>query len=426
MALPTLAATNHSSFVAAHALTLVLYAAPWCTHRSRLLRTLTTAADLLPASERAAIALCEDSALAQQAGAADRPALRLHWPSRALAEPFHLDVLEGGTEPPAIAAFLRRQARSAPLRVASREALQEELRSADSMQGVTAVLFADEGAEEAATLDAVATEPQWQGRVSFVVAPSALATHFDDEQPNQPQQLQQQQPAPVSSLFAVYRGGSAEPELLVRGVALGALRQPGALRRHVQAHAQPLLAQIGAHNYAEYAYSGRPLVWLFVNGSCCADANRRARAAAAAAAAAHRGAASFVWLDGEMYAHHARALGAGAALPAVAAEADDAHFVYVGASDDAAALEAWATAVLGGRVAPTLRSAQPPAANSGPVTTVVASTLDALVLRPQGRGVATLLYVRAPGQSRRRRLGGSMAGQRGSSDCIRRRLGAAL
>ena len=37
------------------------------------------------------------------------------------------------------------------------------------------------------------------------------------------------------------------------------------------------LAQIGPHNYAEYADTGRPLLYLFLNSSCCAAANRQVR-----------------------------------------------------------------------------------------------------------------------------------------------------
>ena len=83
----------------------------------------------------------------------------------------------------------------------------------------------------------------------------------------------------------------------------------------------------------------QPLIYLFVNSTCCAAANAQAKRAAAAAAAAHRGALAFVWLDGERYSHHARALGAAAAaLPVLAAEAHEAHYVFNGPVEDAAAV----------------------------------------------------------------------------------------
>ena len=48
MSLPSLTTHNHTSFIASHALVLVLYASPWCAHRQRLLPTLATAAAALP------------------------------------------------------------------------------------------------------------------------------------------------------------------------------------------------------------------------------------------------------------------------------------------------------------------------------------------------------------------------------------------
>ena len=48
MSLPSLTTHNHTSFIASHALVLVLYASPWCAHRQRLLPTLAMAAASLP------------------------------------------------------------------------------------------------------------------------------------------------------------------------------------------------------------------------------------------------------------------------------------------------------------------------------------------------------------------------------------------
>ncbi len=374
--LPTLTAANHTQFLASHALVLVLYASPWCPHRQRLLPTLEMAAAAgLP--EEVSIALCEEAALAEAAGSFALPSLRLHRRDEQLAEPFELDVPEAD-EASAIAALLRRQGRATPLRIRAKEELVEELSSSNAFGGVTAVLFADEASEEAASLQAVAAQgSHWRG-LAFALAEPGLAAHFVEDE--------------AAPLLLLFRGAAAE--LSVSAAELPALRDPVQMRLMLAAHAQPLLAQIGAHNYAEYAEAGRPLVWLFLNTSCCHNSNRQAKLAAAAAAHHHRGAASFVWLDGELYSHHAKALGAAArALPALAAEAHGAHYVYDGPLEDAGAVAAWAEAVVEQRLPPTLRSAPPPLTNPGPVMGVVAATFEALVLRA---AMPVLLHVHAP------------------------------
>ena len=328
--LPSLTAHNHSSFIASHALVLVLYASPWCAHRQRLLPTLAKAAASLP--DNLAIALCEDPAFAETAGVAEMPSLRLHRPGEDVALPFEQDTPED--EPGAIADYLLRSSRMAPPRITSREALLHELSSAERFGGVTAVLFGADGAsEEATSVRHEARQPYWRGKVGFALADASLARQFGGEAP----------------CLVVFRGTAAE--LHVSAAELPSLREPEQLRSLLAAHSQPLLAQIGPHNYAEYADSGQPLVYLFLNSSCCAAANRQAKQAAAAAAAVHRGALSFVWLDGERYSHHARALGAAAeALPVLAAETREAHYVYDGPVGEADAVVAWASAVLAGRL----------------------------------------------------------------------------
>jgi protein disulfide-isomerase A1 len=383
MSLPSLTTHNHTSFIASHALVLVLYASPWCAHRQRLLPTLAMAAASLP--DTVAIALCEEPALAEAAGVVEMPSLRLHRPDDDdVPEPFDQDTPEDD-EAGALADYLLRSSRTTPPRFTSREALLHELSSAERLGGVTAVLFGaelDGVAAEAASLRQVARQAHGRGKVGFALADASLAHHFGGEVPYE---------APC---LAVFRGAGAAAELHVPTAELPSLREPDQLRLLLSGHAQPLLAQIGPHNYAEYADTGRPLFYLFLNSSCCAAANRQAKRAAAAAAAVHRGALSFVWLDGEHYSHHARALGAAAeALPVIAAEAHEAHYVYDGPVGEAEAVGAWAGAVLAGKLRPTLRSATPPLLNGGPVMVTVAATFESLVLRA---AMPVLLYVHAP------------------------------
>ena len=178
MSLPTLTTHNHTSFIANHALVLVLYASPWCAHRQRLLPTLAMAAGSLP--DNVAIALCEEPALAEAAGVIEMPSLRLHRPGDDgdLPEPFEQDTPEDD-EAGAIADYLLRSSRTTPLLITSREGMLHELSSAERFGGVTAVLFGaelDGVAEEVASLRQVARQAHWRGKVRLCPAmcPHAL------------------------------------------------------------------------------------------------------------------------------------------------------------------------------------------------------------------------------------------------------------
>ena len=214
MSLPSLTTHNHSSFIASHALVLVLYASPWCAHRQRLLPTLATAAAALP-DKNVAIALCEEPALAEAAGVVEMPSLRLHRPDDDdVPEPFEQDTPEDD-EAGAIADYLLRSSRTAPLQVTSREELDRELSSAERLGGVTAVLFGaelDGVAEVVASMRHVARQAHWRGRVAFALADASLARHFGGEAPCE---------APC---LALYRGAdTAAAELHVPAAELPAL-----------------------------------------------------------------------------------------------------------------------------------------------------------------------------------------------------------
>ena len=216
MSLPSLTTHNHSSFIASHALVLVLYASPWCAHRQRLLPTLATAAAALP--DNVAIALCEEPALAEAAGVVEMPSLRLHRPDDDdVPEPFEQDTPEDD-EAGAIADYLLRSSRTAPLQVTSREALDRELSSAERLGGVTAVLFGaelDGAAEVVASMRHVARQALWRGGAMGArscLADASLARHFGGEAPCE---------APC---LALYRGAdTAAAELHVPAAELPAL-----------------------------------------------------------------------------------------------------------------------------------------------------------------------------------------------------------
>lgn len=177
------------------------------------------------------------------------------------------------------------------------------------------------------------------------------------------------------------------------------------VRVWLELHLLPLLGEVGPHNFELYEQAQQrhaellgeaapPLVWLFLNASCCEDENGRIRQILTSEARERRGDAIFMWLDGDRYAHHARSLAATpGVLPVLAAEAGSQHYVYASSLHSAAGVHAWVDLVLRGALRPTLRSAPPPLHNLGPVHVVVAATLDELVLQSH-RDV--LLLVHAP------------------------------
>lgn len=145
----------------------------------------------------------------------------------------------------------------------------------------------------------------------------------------------------------------------------------------------------------------KPIFWLFLNTSFEGDRrNDDARALVRGEASSWRGRAHFVWLDAQRYEQHAASLALQRdMLPALAADHQGAHHVYPRSpleatwGETAAArerLSEWVRGVVSGTIPPTLRSASPPLLNYEPLTIVVASTFDELVLEG---GVDCLLVV---------------------------------
>ncbi|KAL3928119.1 MAG: hypothetical protein SGPRY_002528, partial [Prymnesium sp.] len=155
----------------------------------------------------------------------------------------------------------------------------------------------------------------------------------------------------------------------------------------------PLLAEVGPSNYMQYEALGVPLFFLFLNGSCCEELNGRVRGAVREEAAGRRGAAAFVWVDGEAHGHYApSASRAAGLLPALAADYNGQHYVYTGSMINSRQMGQWVEGVILSKFPPTLRSAPAPLESWGPVTVVVASTMEELVL---DAGVDVLLLITA-------------------------------
>ncbi len=402
-ALPLLTTSNISLATQAIA-SLVLFSAPHCT-RSASLRAELLAVPWRSEAGRPLIAECEDIELADAAGARSLPALRLYSGS-AEPEPFH-----GPLEGVALGSLLRRVGSAEPLFTSSAKEVRDEV---DAVEAV-AIGFAPPDSPLASTLRALAADTALRRRLSFILAPLALAEHFDpDALAAADARLDEELAAREHESPDAARPGRPQPHststapvlLLYRQFDEEVVRYPGDLAsadvasgdlaEWLRWYSLPALAEIGPENYAAYESSSLPIFWLFVNSSAPPDsaasrANDALRDALREEAMPRRGAAHFVWLDGERYDNHLRSLAAPAGvLPALAADHNGAHFIFDGlaASDQheiAAAgldlLHEWVDAVVDGKLNPTLRSAPPPLDNFGPVVTVVAATLDELVYR---------------------------------------------
>ena len=363
--------------------TLVLFSMPGCPHEPQKLRpTLFEAAGLLAPEHAVSIAVCDDAAAAEALGVRTFPALRLH---RNDNGGLHLEPFRGPLHSPAaLASRLRRDPRTTKvlLQADSAKAVRDEV---DAV-GQAVILFAREGSAAATAFLSLATSDRDRRlQVSFVLAAPQLAVLFDPEATEQLEkgtlptdgggaEAAAAHERPLLLLFrdfdediVVYSGGDVTDE--------------GSVGRWIDAHRVPALAEIGPSNFETYERASVPLFWLFLNASCCDAENAHLKLTIAREGAARRGKAHFVWLDGDRYAHHMpRSLASHQrVLPVLAAEAHGAHYVYSNSLASADGVAAWVDLVLAGTLRPTLRSAAPPLHNSGPLTTVVASTFDELV-----------------------------------------------
>lgn len=397
--LTTLAAANFSTHVQQFAMTLVLFVTPGtCPHEPASLRpTLSATLSLLRQGESQnerhsiEVALCEDVRFAQEhAGVLAFPALRLYTSAahRGDSVPFRGPLHSTA----ALASYLRRSVPDfVPLSLDTAKAIREEIDASEQ----AAVLFASDGVAVANFAAVARHNLALRQHVSFIVAPPNLAQFFD----------------PTADDGAVSGTMATGPMLLLcrtfdedvvpfprdQAPALGAGvsdTTAAKILAWLELYSRPALAEIGPSNYERYAAAQLPLFWLFLNASCCADDNERIRAQIAHEARSRRGSAHFVWLDGDRYAHHARALmETPKTLPVLAAESGGAHYVYGSSLSSAETVATWVDLVLKGSLRPTMRSQAPPTDNFGPLTVVVAATFDELVLN--GGGTDVLLLVTA-------------------------------
>jgi len=149
----------------------------------------------------------------------------------------------------------------------------------------------------------------------------------------------------------------------------------------VGAEAFPLVGEIGPENYQKYLERKVPLVWLFVEVGT--DATKDILAAAGEVAKTAKGKISFVWLDGIRWADHAKNFGVKGKPPGIVIEDRDSNKNYVYPKEQEITkdtLGTWVSSFLNKELAPTVKSQEIPADNTGPVKVVVGKSFDDIVM----------------------------------------------
>jgi protein disulfide-isomerase A1 len=151
------------------------------------------------------------------------------------------------------------------------------------------------------------------------------------------------------------------------------------LTTFIKSNAFPLVGVIGPDNYQKYLERGFPLAWFFVD----LEKDTATLKAAEEVAKDFKSTISFVKLDGTRWADHAKTFGLNGKTPGVVIEDREAHKNYVFPQTNAVtatALRAHMQGYVDKTLAPTVKSEEIPADNSGPVKVIVGKSFDSIVM----------------------------------------------
>ncbi|CAE6391495.1 unnamed protein product [Rhizoctonia solani] len=153
------------------------------------------------------------------------------------------------------------------------------------------------------------------------------------------------------------------------------------LASFIKENSVPLLDEISGENYANYAQSGLPLAYLFIDPT---ESNREAKIAEfTPVAKKFKGKVNFVWIDAIKYAEHGKALNLlEAKWPAFVVD-DMPNSLKYPHDQSTELTPASATTLvesyLSGSLKPMLKSEPVPESNDGPVFTLVGSQFDEVI-----------------------------------------------
>jgi len=142
-------------------------------------------------------------------------------------------------------------------------------------------------------------------------------------------------------------------------------------------NAFPLFGTIGPDNYQKYVERGYPLAWFFLD----MEKDQAVMDMAVAVAKDFKSSISFVKLDGVKWADHAKTFGLSGATPGIVIEDRENRKNYVFSGEPTAELlRKYVSGFSDHSLAPTVKSQEPPADNTGPVKVIVGKTFDEIVM----------------------------------------------
>jgi len=158
-----------------------------------------------------------------------------------------------------------------------------------------------------------------------------------------------------------------------------------ALAAFVKKNSVPTIDEIGPHNYKSYSEAELPLAYLFVDLTVEGQLDQYLQVVTDLAKTS-KGRLNWVYIDWAKYAKHSERLGlTGQTVPALAIEdmKSGTHYAFDETKSVAQdSVTAWINEFLAGTLAPTIKSEEIPADNSGPVKVIVGKTFDQIVNDP--------------------------------------------
>jgi len=352
---------NFDENIKANPITLVEFFAPWCGHCKALAPNYAKAATALKGTAVLASVDCTDQRdLCSRFGVQGFPTLKVFRNTADISSPAEY---MGGRTDKDIIKYMQKQTEPAYVEVKS----EDELTAFLGKDGVRILgLFSSLDADEAKAFLGAAEE--LRNDYAFAVSTSSdMATKYGATAP----------------ALVLFKNEGGEDVTVVTSEAAQVASQ-SAQKEWINAEAFELVGEIGPENFQKYLDRGLPLVWSFVDYKAeSKEATDKVLAALSEAAKAVKGKLSVVKLDGHRWGEHAKHFGLSGSLPGIVVEDRDNNKNYVFPESNtvsAQALKEHFEGFLAGTIQPTLKSQPEPTENDGPVTVVVGTTFESIVM----------------------------------------------
>jgi len=343
--------SNFDSEVKGADLTLVEFFAPWCGHCKALAPNFARAAtELKGVAKLASVDCTVHKDLCSRYGVQGFPTLKVFRAAGDINKPADY---QGGRSDKDIIKYIRKQTEPAFQQISTAAEL-ETLRQRDGVEIVG--VFSDLESTEAQAFKAAAES--LRNDYTFAITSNTELG--------------------AANSLNLYKGDDATP---VTTTEADVLASPAAW---VQAEAFELVGEIGPENFQKYLDRGLPLVWAFVDYSAAnADKTKDLLKEIETAAKSVKGKLSVVKLDGTRWAEHAKHFGLTSTLPGIVVEDRENSKNYIFPQDQtvtADSLSAHLNGFLSGSLKANLKSQAEPANNNGPVTVLVGTNFEKVVI----------------------------------------------